>query len=67
MPGSSVHPFSNNNASLQEYHNLINELNEQVMHEQPTDVLQFCYDYLGTRLSQERSNTRNADTFHGND
>lgn len=66
MPGSSVHPFSNHDPSLQDYHNLINELNDQVATEQPDDILQFCYDFFHTRLSEERSKTRNPDTFHGN-
>lgn len=66
MSGSSVHPFSNHNPALQDYHNLINELNELVAAQQPEDILQFCYDFFHMRLAQERSHTRNPDTLHGN-
>lgn len=66
MPGSSVHPFSSHNPSSQEYQNYLNELNDQVIAEQPDDILQFCYDFFRIKLSEERSKSRHPDTFHGN-
>ncbi|KAI8647583.1 cAMP dependent protein kinase regulatory subunit [Parasitella parasitica] len=57
MP-DSVHPFSTQPASSQEYQNLIHELNQQVKQRNPEDTLQFCFDFFLQKLLEERSQNR---------
>ena len=41
-----------------EYQALMNELNKQVIQNQPEDVLQFCFNFFLQRLNNERSKVR---------
>jgi hypothetical protein len=47
-----------NSSVAKEYQGILNDLNKAVYENQPEDVLQFCYNYFGTRLEEERSHSR---------
>ncbi|KAJ2961334.1 hypothetical protein NQZ79_g3370 [Umbelopsis isabellina] len=52
----------NNSSVAKEYEGILNDLNKAVYENQPDDVLQFCYNFFGTRLEQERSQSRQQAT-----
>ncbi|KAI7897685.1 cAMP dependent protein kinase regulatory subunit [Cokeromyces recurvatus] len=48
----------------QEYLKLINELNQEVNHHLPKDMLQFCFNFFLKRLLQERSQARHVSNMN---
>lgn len=44
-----------------EYNELIGQLTEQISASQPKDVVQFCFDFFHSRLSKEKTLTRQVD------
>jgi 16S rRNA G527 N7-methylase RsmG len=70
MPDNSIHPFASEQqqqqqqqqSTQQEYLSLINDLNQEFDINQPTDPLQFCFNFFLKRLLHERSQKRHAST-----
>lgn len=55
-----IHPFSQQ-VDNEEYTALINELNEQVLKDQPEDIVQFCASFFLKKLENERAESRQYD------
>ncbi|KAI9304824.1 cyclic nucleotide-binding-like protein [Cunninghamella echinulata] len=68
-----IHPFAipteekqDFNFNVNEYHGLLNELNDLVHQKQPEDLLQFCASFFLGKLEAERAQLRNSNSINNN-
>jgi hypothetical protein len=60
------HPFSTQTTAVdnEKYNSLISELNNEVIQEQPEDLLQFCTTFFQKKLQLEREESRHPSYHH---
>ena len=59
-----IHPFEQQKPqhyNNEEYTEVLNELNQQVVQHQPEDILQFCATFFLNKLEEERAKARQYD------
>lgn len=54
-----IHPFTK--VENKDYNELIEELNQMVLKDDPEDMLQYCTTFFLHKLQQERAETRHYD------